>query len=312
MRRFAAVASTLVLAGTTALIPSPATAASTELGNGCTASGAEPNSTLLMVAKGPSNPWPIAAPSGGVITRARFTLPTGGGSPGYPQKLKVARATATPNQYTVVGESGVLPVVLGVQTFDVRVPMAAGDLLGLHGGTNGVLYCNVGAGDAVALLPGDSAVGSTSTYTPADSIALPVVVTLEPDVDKDGYGDVTQDKCPQSASTQRECPVVKLDSFSIARDGSILVLVGTSAPTKVKVTGKATVDGKVVKLAGKSKRLKPGKLGQFKVSLPAALAAALKGLPSNKFIKVTLTASAKDVAGRKSKDTSSVKLPGTR
>jgi hypothetical protein len=312
MRRLLIVAGSLVLGTTSALVPSPASAAAVELGNGCTAAGAQPDFTVLMVAKGPDNPLPISAPTDGVITKARISMPSVSPSPGYPQKLKVARATGAPNQYTVVGESGSLPVVSGVQTFDVRVPMAAGDLLGLQGSTNGVLYCDGDAANVIGVLPGDSGVGSTATYSPQSGNAIPLVVTLEPDADKDGYGDITQDACPQSATTQDECPIVKLDSFSTAQDGSILVLVGTSEPAKVKVSGKATVNGKVVKLGGKAKQLKPGKLGQYKVSLPAALKAALAQLPSSKFIKVKITASATDVAGRKSKDTSSVKLHGTR
>lgn len=313
MPKLTVVASTLVLATTTALAPTPANAAAAvEMGNACTVTGVAENTTLLMVAKDPGNPLPIVAPSGGVITTARITMPPLDDSPGFPQKLKVARATGAPGQYTIVGESGVLPVVSGPQTFDVRVPIAAGDLLGLQGGTNGAAYCNAGPASTVAVLPGDPAVGSTATYTSAADVALSLVVTLEPDADKDGFGDVSQDKCPQSASTQSECPVVKLDSFSIARDGSIVVLLNASEPAKVKVTGKATVDGKVVKLSGKSKRVKPGKFGQVRLSLPAALRTALARLPSNAFIKVAITASATDVAGRKSKDTSSVKLYGTR
>jgi hypothetical protein len=311
MRRLLIVAGSLVLGATTALVPSPASAAAVDIGNGCVATGAVPDHTLLMVAKGADNPFPISAPTDGIITKARFTMPTGS-STGYPQTLKVARAAGPPDQYTVVGESSPLPVVSGVQTFDVRVPMAAGDLLGLHGGTNGVLYCGADDANVIGVLAGAAAVGSTATYAPAGSNALPVVITLEPDADKDGYGDITQDVCPQSATTQDECPIVKLDSFSTAQDGSILVLVGTSEPAKVKVSGKATVNGKVVKLGGKAKQLKPGKLGQYKVSLPAALKAALAQLPSSKFIKVKITASATDVAGRKSKDSSTVKLRGTR
>ncbi|MBJ7359281.1 hypothetical protein [Nocardioides sp.] len=312
MRRLITAASALLI-GATMLVPSPASAASVEMGNSCTAGGAGASFTVLMVGKGADNPLPITAPSAGVLTKARFTLPTGD-SPGFPQKLKVARSAGAPNQYTVVGESGVLPVVSGVQTFDVRVPIAAGDLIGLQGGASGgVLYCNSGdTANVGAVLAGDPAVGSTATYSPESGLALPVVVTLEPDADKDGYGDETQDQCPQSAAAQGPCPIVKLDSFSLAQDGSILVLVGTSESAKVKVTGKTTVDGKVVKLGGKKKQVKPGKLGRFKVAVPPALRAALAELPSSKFIKVTFTASATDTAGRTSKDKSTVKLRGTR
>jgi hypothetical protein len=312
MRRHLVVLSTLALSAT-ALVPSPASAATTTLGNGCVAEGAEENYTVLMVAKGADNPLPVTAPSAGVITKARFTLPIGD-SPGYPQRLKVARPTGTPSEYTVVAESGTIPVVSGIQTFDVRVPIGAGDVIGLYGGPDGgVLYCNSDdTANVGAVLPGSSAVGSTATYSAESGLALPVVVTIEPDADKDGFGDETQDLCPQSAAAQSACPRIKLDSVAIGRDGSVLVLVGSSLPAKVKVVGKAKVGGQTVKLGGAAKRLKPGKLGRYTIALPQQLKAALAALPSGKSITVTFTASAKNVAGRASKDVAKVKLPGGR
>jgi hypothetical protein len=311
MRRLAIVISSLVLGASTALVPSPASAAALELGNGCVAGGAQPNYTVLMVAKGPDNPLPITAPSAGVITKARFTMPTGS-SPGYPQKLKVARATGASNEYTVVAESGTLPVVSGIQTFDVRVPMAAGDFLGLQGGANGVLYCNTSAANVIGVLPGDAAVGSTATYSPQANNAIPVVVTLEPDVDQDGYGDLTQDECPESAAYQGECPVVVLDSFATPQGGAIVVLVGTDNTAKVKVTGKAKVNGKTIKLKSGTKTVKPGKLAKFTLQLPRPLRDALATLPPSRFIKVKLVATSTDLVGRTAKDKTSVKLYGTR
>jgi hypothetical protein len=299
----------LLLAATTAVVPNPAWAAAGEFGNGCTAVSAPSNVTIVMTNGAATNPIPVAAPATGVITKARFAMPTV--PTPYPQKLKVVRATGTINQYTVVTESAALNVS-GTQSFDVRLPVTAGDLLGLYG-TIGTLACSSpDPGDVVAALGGDSAPGSTATYSPSAGVALPVVATVEPDIDKDGYGDVTQDLCPQSPAFQSECPVVVLDSFAAPQGGKIIVVVATDNEAKVKVTGKATVNGKKIKLKSGAKTVKPGKLAQFKVQLPKPLRDALAALPRSKFIKVTLVATSTDIVGRKAKDKTSVKLYGTR
>ncbi|GAB3243782.1 hypothetical protein [Nocardioides dilutus] len=310
MRTPLTLASALLLGATSALVPSPASAAPGEFGNGCETTSVSPDYTFVMAAGAPSNPLPVAAQSAGVVTKAQFNLPPNA-TLVYPQKLKIVRSTGVANQYTVTAESPPLEATAGTESFNVRLPVAGGDLLGLYGGDTGTLYCTTAsASDVIGGAEGDSAPGSAVTYLASTSHALPVVVTLEPDRDEDGFGDITQDKCPQSAAFQGECPVV--DSFAASQGGSIIVVVGIDNKAKVKVTGKARVNGKVVKLGGKQKTVKPGELGRFKVAVPSVLRAALAKLPSSKFIKVTFTASVIDVRGRKSKDTSSVKLRGTR
>lgn len=311
MRRLLILLSSLALSAASLFVPSPASAAAGDFGHPCVASVANPDVTYIFMTGAPTNPVPATAPLTGVITKATFSMP--GVPTPYPQKLKVLRGTGVAKEYTVIAESPPIPVGAGVNTYNTRVPAAAGDILGLSGGAVGTLACSTGnPADVLGAILGDSAPGTTATYDTSTGAAIPVVATVEPDADKDGYGDVTQDQCPQSASVQGECPIVKLDSFSLAKDGSILVLVGTSERAKVKVTGKAKVNGKSVKLGGKRKTVKPGRLGRYKVALPPALKAALAQLPRSRFIKVTITATATDVAGRKSKDTSSVKLYGTR
>ena len=90
------------------------------------------------------------------------------------------------------------------------------------------------------------------------------------------------------------------------------MVVSSSLPAKVKVVGKAKIGGQTVKLGGASKKLKPGKLGRYKVALPQKLRAALASLPRSRSITVTFTASAKNVVGKASKDTAKVTLPGRR
>ena len=158
----------------------------------------------------------------------------------------------------------------------------------------------------------DVAPGATATFEAVAEPALPMVATVEPDADKDGYGDVTQDLCPQVASMQTACPVVVLDSYGVPQGTKILVIIRTSTQAQVQVTGSAKVNGKTVKLTSKAKTVSPGSFGKFKVKLPKALKDALAGLPSTKSIKVKLVATSTDTAGRIATDKSSVKLPGTR
>lgn len=313
MRRYAAAVSTLALAAGLAVIPSPALAASSNFGNGCIATNINAGVTYVLTAGDPANPLPATAPLTGVITEVAISLPPEASSGPYPQKVKVVRPAATPGQYTFVAESASLPTGPGAGPFEVRLPVKAGDLLGL-GGAAGALICSPqSAGNVLASYTGDVPVGTTAA--PAGGgpgASIPLVATVEPDVDKDGFGDETQDLCPQSAAIQSACPKVKLDTFAVGQNGSILALVSASSPAKVKVTGVAQVDGKNVKLTSKPKKVKPGQLGRFTLRLPADLKAALAKLPASRFITVKITATAPQVIGKKAKDTATVRLQGTR
>lgn len=302
--------SSFALALGTVLFPGPVSAAGDQLGHVCTASTAIPGETVVFAQAAATNPVPAAAPASGVITQARFTAPTGLSS-SFPHKLKVMRAS-TPAQYTVMAESAPIAVGSGITTHDVRIPVAAGDLLAIYG-TAGTLVCGPTAGgDVVAHLPGDSAPGSSATYAMDANAAIPVVATVEPDGDEDGFGDVTQDQCPQSAAHQAACPVVVIDSFAAAQGNKVVVVVGTDNRAQVKVTGKAKVDGKTVKLKSRAKTVVPGSLGKFTLKLPTSLRQALADLPPSKFITVKLVATSTDVVGRKARDRTKVKVPGTR
>jgi len=291
-------------------VPEAAFAAGTQVGNACVASSPAANVTVVMTGRSVSNPLPVAAPTSGVVTQAAITLP--GGVPGtYPTKLKIVRANAAPDTFTVQAESGLLNAAGGTQTFDVRLPIATGDLLGL-GGPN-VLACETGqVADTIALAGGDSAVGAAVLYASGTKVALPVVVTVEPDADHDGYDDLSQDSCAESAKTQAPCPKVKLDSKASTQGASISVLVTADNAAKVKITGVAKVGGKKVKLKSGAKTVRPGTLSSFKVKVPAALRAALATLRPSQGIKISLVATATDSIGRTSTSKSHVRLPGTK
>ena len=311
MRKVTLAVTTTMLGATVALgVPTPAVAAATDFGNACVATAPLTNATVLMTGRSAGNPLPVTSPQTGVITQVKILLP-GGVPDTYPMKAKVARPTGALNTYTVLAESAVLNVTGGANTFPVRVPITAGDLLGL-GGSTAVICSTASAGDTAAFIAGDQTAGSTTAYSAGTSVALPLVATVEPDADKDGFGDETQDKCPQSAASQGVCPTVKVSSSASAAGNKIRLLVTTDISAPVSVTGKAKVGGKTIKLKGGTKTIQPGSITDFTVRLPKALKAALAKLPPSKKITVTLTASATDVVGRITTHTTKVKLPGTR
>jgi hypothetical protein len=311
MRRLTILVGASLLGATTALVPSPASAAAGDFGNTCVATTAPTNTTLVMTAGAPANTIPASAPATGVVTKATFSMPVVPTT--FPQTIKILRASGAPNQYRTIAQSASVPVGSGTQSFSVRLPVVSGDLLGVYGGVTGTLACNTAsAADTLASFAGDVAVGATQTFTPIASAAIPLVATVEPDVDRDGFGDISQDQCPQSASFQVACPVVVLDTFAAAAGGSITVVVATDNKAKVKITGSATVNGTKITMKSRARAVRPGVLGRFTVKLPKSLRDALAALPSRKFIKVKLVATSTDVVGRTTKDKTSVKLRGTR
>ena len=136
-----------------------------------------------------------SAPSSGVITKWSYQA---GGSPALAIKLKVARS-AGGNDFTIVGESPIKnPVLNQLNTYtDVRIPVHAGDIIGLYSNTtNGLLSRDTAGYGYHSLLGTDPPPSNTSTY---DATALTsnaqfdVSTTLEADCDGDGLGDETQD-----------------------------------------------------------------------------------------------------------------------
>jgi hypothetical protein len=209
-----------------------------------------------------------------------------------------------------------------VSSHDTRIPIQAGDHLGLFGGpneTDAVLLCkSESEADVIGAFKGNVPVGTSQTFETVPKAQIPAVGVIEPDADNDGFGDETQDGCPQSAAIQTECPVVIVDSFALRQKNSIVVLVSTStaAPVTVSGTAKLPKGGKKASSSAKAKLKKltknvpSGKLVRFKLKLPGSLKSALASLPRGKSITVKLQANATNVAGQVSKDKSKLKLKG--
>ncbi len=222
-----AVAAALLLAASNA-------SAATEFGNGCVGSEGAESVSLISVANAPGSLLPATAPASGVITQWRLNVIEGIPVGVISQALKVVRPSGS-GGYQVVGVSDLEAVVGGLNTFSTRIPIQAGDHLALSGAPE-TLFCQTGNTEdrvLAALLPG---VGSPAVLgAEADSDQLPVVAKIEPDADGDGYGDETQDQCPQSAAYQGQCPQLTLDAEVYLDTKVIRVVVAANTPASVSV-----------------------------------------------------------------------------
>jgi hypothetical protein len=122
----------------------------------------------------------------------------------------------TATQKTVVAKSAKLTVAANtVNTFGIQLPIKAGQRLGL-GYTANNMACATAAGHAgdTTLVKAPFDPDTSSAFVAAGVLSGGPGITfrpnisavLESDVDGDGWGDVTQDGCPQSAQVLAPCP----------------------------------------------------------------------------------------------------------
>lgn len=159
---------------------------------------------------------PVAtAASGGALAGIEgvvvgWSLRTMGSIAAYPIRLHLIRE----NVGVAVGAQETMPLAAGIRSFSARLPVKAGDQIGID-------FEPPPKMDVPAMR--SSATGAAMDYwkpvlAPTaernpfenDKANYEVLVnaTIEPDADKDGWGDETQDKCPGRSDTTNACPVV--------------------------------------------------------------------------------------------------------
>ena len=299
----------------------PTAGAATEFGTNCAgASPLPPNLTVVQVAQAPGAALPLTAPFSGVVTKwkSNVSIPLPPGF-AFTQRLRVFRSSG-PKQFQTVGESPLEVMVSGINTHEARVPVQAGDRLGSIGaGTFGGMLCpTTSEADVVGIKEGDVPPGGRAEYPEAPKIQLSLSAVIEPDGDGDGFGDETQDKCPQSAALQEPCPATSIDAFSLPPGkGLVRILVTTNYETSVAVTASAKVPkGKKGKgttttaLEPVTQVVTPGKLVSYTINFNGALKTALKGLSPKKSITLEIGASGKGILGTPVTDALTVKVKG--
>jgi hypothetical protein len=303
-RRLAVGLTALIAMGV--MIPSSALAA-TEFGDTCAANDAQAGPGLFEISA-PGNSLPTAAPANGVITKWKVNvIPV---PAQIPTALKIVRVTDA--GVLIVAEATAV-VNGGNNSFDTRLSVQAGDRLGIFGtGEIGTLFCNTGGEEAHIAGFVAGAVGSTNPWEDGDApIRVPVAAILEPDADNDGYGDETQDGCPQSSAAQAACPLIDLDASAKVGRKAVTVLIAANSEGPVSVKGVVRLGkGKKATLKAKPKTVFPGKIASFRLKFNAKLVKRLKELEPSQKLTLKVTASATNVAGQVSTDKVNTKLKG--
>jgi hypothetical protein len=294
--------------------------AASEFGDNCTANQTTTASVpaTLFALTAANDPLPLAAPSGGVITKWSLNQVAVGGVT-VPQTLKVLRLTG-PKSVQVIGESA-QTITGGANSFETRIPVQAGDRLGISGfGEKGLVYCleEPGPKNLLGIFANTGGIGSVGSFEPIEAEArAPATAVLEPDADNDGYGDETQDKCPTSAATHDACPApvvvppVTLNTQATAKKGLAKILVTSSTQTQVTVAGTIKL-GKhtTMTLRGGTQVVNPGTFASFVLLFPKALKEKLRALSPKQSLTLTVTATAPNSAGAVTTNEFKVKLKG--
>lgn len=192
-----------------------------------------------------------ASPFAGVVVRWRLL----GGSTGSYRIRTVAPAGG--GNYTVVGSGSPEAVTTEPQltekiySFATRVPIPAGGYVGLAPPPTLGAGAGSGAGATFVELNDHAVDGTTDTEVMQASLELLYDADIEPDADHDGYGDITQDSCPGTATVHDgQCPVIdvfprpatpKVTGLEVAPNKFRVKPKGASAKLKLTLSREATV-----------------------------------------------------------------------
>jgi len=315
--RYKLVSAALTAAIAVSLLGTATASAATEAGNKCAANTTGGGNTWISLGNGPGSPISPTVPASGVITRWTFNVGIALPPITFSTALKILRRTGTPKQFQVVADTGQVPISGGTNSFSARIPVQAGDYVGTFGrvpeGPITLVCSTSNPSDKSAIIEGDLPLGSTGT-APAEpeGVQVPLVVFVEPDADNDGYGDETQDLCPQSAAVWAvACPPVALSTTSQVKKGSVTVIVVSSSAAPVTVKGVVKLGkGKTVKLNGGTQNLVPSTISKFRLFFPKGLKEKLKELPPKRSLKLNVTASGTSIIGAVTTSSLKLKLRG--
>jgi len=312
-----------------ALAAAPGASAATEVGDECMGNSASGTFTLVPEAHASGGALPLAAPSGGVVTTWKVNS-------AYPTPVLEAMGVFRPidtGKFELVGESDEETVKPDTNVFATRLPVHAGDRLGLLPvEEESPLYCTTSDnGDHTWSRPGSIGIGAPHVFSAGVNVRVPLISTIEPDRDGDGYGDETQDKCPQSAAYQGPCPTISLGTFTTVLKRSVLVLVSASESSSVQVFGQVgwrprhkggalaskepkpagpVKKGVIVGLSGGTTTVKPGEVTPYNVKLPKSVLRHLSQISPKQVVKGTITARTTDLAGQTVDQTVTIRLHG--
>ncbi|HXR31674.1 MAG TPA: hypothetical protein VN752_11100 [Solirubrobacterales bacterium] len=226
-------------------------------------------------------------------------------------------------KYINIGETAAELVVEGANSFPTRVPVPNGGVyFGLRGPEE-TFVCDEETTATSAFYNGEVRYGTAAPFGTENSLGTPVTAVVEPDYDRDEYGDETQDGCPKGVEYQSACPKVTLRLSAKSRDRAIVVWVRTSTSGAiVKIFGQVGWNFKpraqrprpkvrmIVSLSGGGKFIDPRVKGRFRVPLPKLVLRRLSRLAPDESLTAKIAARSTDLAGRVETKRIRVRLKG--
>ena len=305
-----AIASSLAALLLTAPI---ASAASSEAGWGCTATGSEPGVTLLATPIDGFSYSPLVKESPGVIVNWGVRVETGLGQ--LDQQLGVFQPAGN-GEYTKVAESAVETFHEGFDEYRTRIPVQVGDVVGISGPVE-TFYCSVGPS---ARFDSPIAVGETKPFTTDGAIKPPVSSVVEEDKDGDGYGDFSQDGCPESALFQTSCPLPAITVGKVEVTKRAIVIEASNNTDAVfqavgEVRWRRSPSGKKVRVgldSGQSRGVAGGAPIQLRVPLPKKVLNRLAQLPRRQSLRARIDVKATNLVPYVGTHEIKVKLRGRK
>lgn len=303
-RRAHQILSVLLAVAAISLTAATPAGAATEIGSTFDPGTSSCGNLLLQSVSPPADSY--AAPAAGVITS--WSYQANASEIPVQLQLKVGRPAGT-NQFTIVGESAVETAsALPLNSFLTRIPVQAGDLIGMRPVTVGLPCIRAMSGYSYSayVLGDDLSPGTTAAFNPpAAGVQLDLAASLEPDAEGDGFGDETQDRCLGVLGPMDGCPSNRFTFGKLKRNtsrGNALLTVrvpgpgeltgsgnGVSAAMAAGISKKVGAAGAVqllIRARGKSKR-KLNETGKVKVK-PRITFTPTGGLPRTQPRKLKL------------------------
>jgi len=281
--------------------------AATEVGDECEGNYASGSYSLVPEQHASGGALPLSAPSAGIVTGWKVNSAYSGP---VTERLAIFRPTEMTGRFQAVFESDPVTAQPGPNVFPARVAAQAGDRFGLVAvGADSPLAClTTEVEDHTWSYPGSIEAGATQQFAAGAFVRVPLVATIEPDIDGDGYGDETQDQCPQSAAYHEACPVVALEARALRKGKSLRLLVTSSMAAEVTVYGQAMWGFKpkrkdlgrrnlIVALYGGTKAVAAGQPARFPIRYSKAVKRRLRRLTPKESIRTRITVTAPNLAG---------------
>jgi hypothetical protein len=213
---------------------------------------------MLLQSVSPPNDT-YAAPSSGVVTSWSYQASTGP----VQIKLKVARQVTT-TTFTITGESAVqTAAAASLNTFPTRIPIQAGEVIGLTPVTNGlpcIRSMATGYSYSAYVMGSDVPPGTTATFNaPNPDVQIDIAASIEADGDGDGFGDETQDQCPSTSGPDQGCPSNAFSFGKLKRkkqNGTATLVVIAPGPGSLTLTGKGLVGNRAARAENTSRLAK--------------------------------------------------------